>query len=152
MFVQPHEKPTVFVTTADLEDLTEIADTGRTAGAVLLARELERAVVLADDEAPHAFVRLDAEVTYRDLLTERMRTVTVVRPADADMEHNRLSVLTPVGAALFGLTAGDTFGFATDDGRPRVLEVLEVSAPATGATGDDPPRDAARRRAAPDGG
>jgi regulator of nucleoside diphosphate kinase len=128
MFAHRHEKPSVYVTTADLEDLTEIAESGRSAGAALLARELERAVV-EEDEAPHAFVRLDSRVAYRDLLTGRARTVTVVRPGDADIDHDRLSVLTPVGAALFGLAAGDTFAFATDDGRPRVLQVLSVADP-----------------------
>jgi len=129
MHAHRQEKPAVFVTIADLEDLTEIAETGRSAGAALLARELERAVVVEDDDTPHAFVRLGAEVTYRDLLTARTRTVRVVRPADADMDRDRLSVLTPVGAALFGLTAGDTFAYAVDDGRPRVLQVLQVGAP-----------------------
>jgi regulator of nucleoside diphosphate kinase len=129
MFAHPFEKPAVYVTNADLEDLTEIAETARSAGPLLLARELERAVVVDDGEAPHAFVRLDSRVEYRDLLTGRTRRVTVVRPADADMDRDRLSVLAPVGAALFGLRAGDTFAFATDDGRPRVLQVLSVADP-----------------------
>lgn len=127
MFAHRHQKPSVYVTTADLEDLTEIAELGRSAGAALLARELERAIVVEDGETPHAFVRLDSRVEYRDLLTGRTRTVTVVRPAEADIDQDRLSVLTPVGAALFGLAAGDTFAFATDDGRPRVLQVLSVA-------------------------
>lgn len=121
------EKPSIYVTVADLEQLTEIAEAARSPGALLLARELERAVVIEDGKAPHAFVRLDTRVEYRDLLTGRTRTVTVVRPGGQDMDHDRVSVLTPVGAALFGLSAGDTFSFSTDDGRPRVLEVLNVT-------------------------
>jgi len=124
---RPLEKPSIYVTVADLEQLTEIAETARSPGAVLLARELERAVVVEDGEASHAFVRLNTRVEYRDLLTERTRTVTVVAPGDQDMDQDRVSVLTPVGAALFGLAAGDTFSFSTDDGRPRVLEVLSVT-------------------------
>lgn len=128
-----HQTPTVFVTVADLEDLTQIAETGRSPGAELLARELERAVVVEEGQASHAFVRLGAEVSYRDLLTGRTRTVRVVRPAEADMDQDRLSVMTPVGAALFGLQAGDTFAVATDDGRPRVLQLLHVEACGAGS-------------------
>lgn len=132
---QAPEKPPVYVTNADLEQLIEIAETLRSTGALLLARELERAVVVDDHETPHPFVRLDSRVEYRDLITGRTRAVVVVRPGEGDIDRDRLSVLSPVGAALFGLRAGDSFAFCSEDGRPRVLEVLEVSEPAP-APGD----------------
>jgi regulator of nucleoside diphosphate kinase len=65
-------------------------------------------------------------VAYVDLTSRRRRSVVLVTPELADMEVERLSVLTPAGAALIGLSAGDAFHWTGDDGRSRGVEVLAV--------------------------
>ena len=50
----------------------------------------------------------------------------LVLPVDADFEAGRLSVMTPVGAGLIGMTVGREISWPTPDGRPRVLRILEV--------------------------
>jgi regulator of nucleoside diphosphate kinase len=119
-------KPTVYVAAAQYERLSGLAERSRTAGADLLRRELERAVVVAAEEAPRNFVRLDSVVEYEDLLSGRARTITLVAPQDADIDQNRISVITPVGAALLGLVAGESCSWLSDDGRPRVLVIKRV--------------------------
>ena len=54
------------------------------------------------------------------------RTVRLVYPGEADIEQGRISVLTPVGAALIGLTAGQSIEWTDRDGKSRSLSVLEV--------------------------
>lgn len=134
---QPAEKPPIYVAEADYERLSNLARVSDAPGALLLSQELDRALVVAADAAePTPFVRLGSWVEYRDLASGRARAVQVVIPEAADIDQQRLSVLSPVGAALIGLSVGDTFGWTAEDGRPRVLSVQWV--------GEAPP---ARKRA-----
>ncbi len=123
-----YRQPPVYVTALDYERLENLAKTSETRGARLLAEELERAVVVAEGDVGRRFVQLNSRVEFRDLMTGRTRTVEVVSPHEADIDHNRLSVLTPVGAALIGLPAGETIGLKTEDGRSHVLVVVDVEA------------------------
>ena len=111
---------------SEFERLSNLADSSDTRGASLLGDELVRAIVLKEDEFPTAIVRLHSIVAYTDLRTGRSRQVEIVLPDEADIDRNRLSVLAPVGAALLGLTAGDSIGLSTDDGRSHVLRVESV--------------------------
>jgi regulator of nucleoside diphosphate kinase len=52
----------------------------------------------------------------------------------ANIAEGRISVLTPVGTALLGLTAGQSISWLTRDGRRQTLTVLSV-------TGGDAPED-----------
>lgn len=132
------ERPTVYVAEADLERLSALAETATGVGPRLLTRELDRAVVVEDGEPPANFARLGSIVEYRDLLTGRSRRLQLVAPQDADLEAQRLSVLSPVGAALIGLRPDDLFALTTEDGRPHVLQVLTVREPlATAAAETD---------------
>lgn len=120
-------QPTVRVAEADYDRLLNLAAQDGP-GAELLARELERAIVVREGQRTPAFVRLGSWVEYRDLLTDRLRKVQVTPPDAADIDEGRLSVLSPVGAALIGLCAGDTFGWTGPDGRPRLITIEAVSA------------------------
>ncbi|MFP5511226.1 MAG: GreA/GreB family elongation factor [Alphaproteobacteria bacterium] len=68
---------------------------------------------------------------YRDLTSDRIRTVVLCYPEDEDIDQNRISVLTPVGVALLGLSAGATIPWLTRDDETRTLEILTVSPPST---------------------
>jgi regulator of nucleoside diphosphate kinase len=120
-------KPLVYVAEADHERLWNLARSTDTLGASLLGEELDRAIVIGEDDAPRGFVRLGSRVEYRDLASGRTRTVQIVAPDQADIDANRLSVVTPVGAAVLGLRAGDAFSWTAGDGRPRDLVIVSVS-------------------------
>ena len=119
-------KPSVYVTESEYERLSNLAASSATTGASLLGDELVRAIVLKEGEFPRAFVRLHSFVEFTDLMTGRTRRVQIVPPDEADIDQDRLSVLTPVGAALLGLTPGDSIGMSTDDGRSHILKVATV--------------------------
>lgn len=124
------QKPTIRVADADYERLANLARSSETEGAALLSRELERARVVSDAQTVDepAFVRLGSLVEYADLVSGRVRRVEVTIPETADIDQDRLSVLSPIGAALIGLSAGDTLSWTSDDGRPRVVVVNWVGA------------------------
>lgn len=128
MSLRSHQfrKPTVHVTEGEYDRLAKLAGSGATRGAALLGDELARAVILKDDTRRRSFVRLRSFVEFTDLMTGRTRHVQIVTPDEADIDQDRLSVLTPVGAALLGLAEGDSIGMSTDDGRTHVLRVERV--------------------------
>ena len=95
--------------------------------AQFLARELERATVTEENNL-HGVVRMGSKVTYRDDETGARREIVLVYPHEADIALNRISVLTPVGAALIGLSVGQRIAFETPDKRNRELTVLAVAA------------------------
>ena len=101
-------------------------DTQQTAYLAALAGELRRARVVPRSEIPPDVVTMNSTVRLRDLGTGEEETYTLVYPADADIEENRLSVLAPVGTALLGYRAGDVVEWPVPAGvsRFRIEEVL----------------------------
>ena len=91
-----------------------------------LMAEVARATVVPSDAMPADVVNIGSRVRFRDDVTGREQAVVVVLPPDADIGRGRVSVLTPIGAALIGLAAGATIGWETRDGEERRLTVLEV--------------------------
>ena len=76
--------------------------------ASFLAREMNRANVVPDDADLRDVVRMGSQVRYCDDKTGDVRDVVLVYPHEAQIPLKRLSVLTPVGAALIGLSVGQT--------------------------------------------
>jgi regulator of nucleoside diphosphate kinase len=121
--------PNIVLTTDDSERLRRLADAAsekfpRTAD--FLAREIERAQVIDDVENRPGLVKMGSRVTFRDDTTNQERTVTLVYPPEADVTEGRISVLTPVGAALIGLSVGQSIEWQTPSGGWRSLTVLKV--------------------------
>ena len=124
-------KPRITLTADDYERLSLLARAAATSMpdlATILSDELERAHVLADGR-PEQTVCMGSEVEFRDDSTGKIQTVTLVYPGDADISQRRISVLTPVGTALIGLSAGDSITWETRNGDPRRLTVLAVRQP-----------------------
>ena len=90
-----------------------------------LLYELDRARIFSDKKLSGAVVRMGSRVTYRPDNGDD-RTVTLVYPVDADISAGRISVLTPVGTALIGLTKGQSITWNARNGQRHVLTVLEV--------------------------
>ena len=111
---------------AEFDRLAYLAETFPGAGPRLLAQELDRAVVVDARRTRRGFIRLGSTVTYLDHVSDQSRTVTLVIPSHADIDQGRLSVTTPAGAALIGLSVGDVFGWRSEDGRSHELTVVRV--------------------------
>lgn len=92
-----------------------------------LRRELIRADVVDDPALPGDVVRISSQVTYRDDQAGRTRTVTLVYPSAEDAALSRISVMTPIGAALIGMKAGCSIDWIAPSGERRALTVLAVA-------------------------
>ena len=120
--------PPIYITAVDHQRLSGLVGSSITVspGAALLRDELDRATIVGAGASARRFARIDSAVTYEDCATGKVRTVQLVLPDAADIDANRVSVLTPVGAALLGLKVGQTFAWGEKDGRPRTLRILDV--------------------------
>jgi regulator of nucleoside diphosphate kinase len=97
-----------------------------------LMDEIARAKLVAPGKLRDDVVTIGSEVSYRDLVTDRLQSVFVVYPEDADIDQHRISVLTPVGVALLGLSPGAVISWITRDDETRQLEVVTVKPPVAG--------------------
>lgn len=88
--------------------------------------EMERARVVKVGKVPEDVVRMNSEVEYESDDGQRRR-VKLVYPADADISAGRISILTPIGAALIGLSQGQSITWSSRDGREHRLTVLSVN-------------------------
>lgn len=73
--------------------------------AAMLLEEIERAELHDPASMPAAHAGLNSHVTFIDEKTQQVREVQLVLPAEADIAKGRVSILTPMGAALYGLAA-----------------------------------------------
>ncbi|MDA9408149.1 nucleoside diphosphate kinase regulator [Bradyrhizobium sp. CCBAU 45384] len=94
--------------------------------AQFLSREVDRATLTEENDLG-GVVRMGSKVSYRDDATGASRDIVLVYPHEADSELDRISILTPVGAALIGLSVGQRIEFETPGKRTRSLTVLAVS-------------------------
>jgi regulator of nucleoside diphosphate kinase len=91
-----------------------------------LREELDRAHILPAEKLRPDIVNLGSQVEFRDEQTGKVQHIILVYPPDADIARRRVSVLTPVGAALLGLSVNQTISFHTRTGERRELTVLKV--------------------------
>ena len=130
-----HRKPKIIVGEIDHERLTGLATTALERipeVAEELLAEMDRAKVVAPAKLPADVVRMGSFVTF-DSDSAQHRRVQLVYPGEADIEQGRISVLTPIGAALIGLAAGQSIAWTARDGKKHVLTVTAVEQPAMAA-------------------
>jgi len=126
-----HLRPRITLTPTDhklLSGLANAAEVTMPDEAALLAQEVDRAHVLAKGRQPVDLVCMGSETTFEDD-SGRVQRVTLVYPKDADISEGKISVLTPIGAALIGLKIGQTITWETRTGEIKRLTVREVRQP-----------------------
>ena len=103
--------------------------------AAMLLEEIERAELHEPETLPADAVMLGSEVSFEDANTREMRTVQLVLPAHANISEGRISILTPMGAALYGLKTGDSIDWPDLEGNKRPIRISRVVQPAKAVHG-----------------
>ena len=122
-------KPPIHISEADYDVIADLAlqmEHRAPALAKQFLDEINRAKIHPAGKVPTDAVTIGSEVEFLDDSTGEKRRLKLVLPVDADFEAGRLSVMTPVGAGLIGMTVGREISWPTPDGRPRELRILEV--------------------------
>ena len=127
------KRPRVRLIDTEAERLTAIAlnasGSAMQAGELLID-EIGRASTFKADRIPSDVITMNSMIEFKDAASRTSRTVQLVYPGDADISAGRISILTPVGAGLIGLSAGDVILWPDRDGRERPLTILKVTQPA----------------------
>jgi len=119
----------IIVSNAEYERLTDLANASierLPEVAQELLDELERAQIVDDKDVPDDVVRMGSTVTFKSD-DGHTRTLKLVYPADESLDEHRLSVMTPVGAALIGLGTGQSISWTARDGKHHRLTVTKVA-------------------------
>jgi regulator of nucleoside diphosphate kinase len=119
------KRPPIIVADDQHERLVDLAlaSMDRMPGAVALLEELERARTVA--RLPSDAIGINSVATF-EYDGARYRDYALVAPHEADFASGRISVLTPVGAMLLGLSVGQTMDWTGDDGRAHRVTIEQV--------------------------
>jgi regulator of nucleoside diphosphate kinase len=98
----------------------------------MLLEEIERAELHDPESMPPNHARLNSHVQFLDEKTAQVRDVQLVLPSDANIAEGRISILTPMGAALYGLADGACINWPDLDGNERPIRVMRVEHPQSG--------------------
>lgn len=140
--------PTIALIGSDyprLEQLARIAARKGDLDGIFLLGEINRADIVPDDrDAVRSLVVVGSWVTYCTNGDVPRRTVQVVWPEECRSDLARISVLSPLGAALIGLQVGDQMPYFVA-GSLNVVRVQKVTQPSPNVV----PFLQARRRSKP---
>lgn len=92
-----------------------------------LSEEMKLAEVLDASQMPEDIVRIGCLVTISSGV-EWKKTVQLVLPRDQDIKKDKISLLTPMGTAIYGYAAGDEVLWEFPKGEKR-LKIESVVAP-----------------------
>jgi regulator of nucleoside diphosphate kinase len=122
--------PAITISEKDREQLMSVATAAISGvrpaqGASMLLSEIGRATVVVS--LPKGVVNVHSDVEFLDHVDKVVARARLVYPDDAMAGANSISVLTPLGAALIGLSEGDSISWCTRTGNVRSVTVLRVS-------------------------
>ena len=92
-----------------------------------LVHKLTSAKFVSGSRLPGNVVTIGSTVTYTDWLAGRKECRCLAWPEDARLSRGKLSILTPIGVALLGLSSGDTTRWCSESGQEGLLTVELVT-------------------------
>ena len=118
----------IFITESDMNRLHPLIESIKNPREDLrgLQAELEHACVVTPSDVPPDVITMNSKARLRDLDTDEEMVFTLVFPVTSSIEHDRISVVAPIGTAMLGHRVGDEFEWEVPAGsvRLRVEEVL----------------------------
>src|SRR5690606_16303937 len=91
-----------------------------------LLEELERATLVEPEAMPANVVTMNSKVRFQNKDNGQIHEVELVYPHEADGTSGKISILAPAGAALLGLSVGDSIEWPIAGQKKLHLSVIEV--------------------------
>lgn len=110
--------PSIVVSTSDFERIENVLDQVPDSFAAIRDRlfdELERADVVDPKSIPATVVTMNSRVRFTILATGVSMVKTLVYPKDQAISEDNISILTPMGSALLGLSVGQEIEWKIDN-------------------------------------
>lgn len=127
--MDPHATPALIVSDRDYRRLEALLASDAAQSSPVrdrLEQELLRAELRAPADVPADVVTMNTVVVCTDESTGVERRLQLVYPRDADSASGKVSVLAPVGAALLGLSVGQSIDWPIPGGRTTNLRVTAI--------------------------
>ena len=121
---------TIHITEQDQQKLRELIrdippHSGLRAELTQLIEELDRAVIVGPEEIPHDVVTMNSRIDVEDIDTGEMLSLSLVYPADANLEERKISIFSPIGTAVIGYRIGDVIEWSVPSGI-RKLKIKDI--------------------------
>lgn len=121
----------IFITEFDLQRLEELVESSKERSSRdsryldELEQELIKAEVVEPAGIPPDVVTMNSRICLKDLDSGDELHYTLVFPSDADLEKGNISILAPIGTAMFGYRTGDQITWAVPGGT-RKLKIKKI--------------------------
>ncbi|MGO2103109.1 GreA/GreB family elongation factor [Psychroflexus halocasei] len=91
-----------------------------------LYAELEKVKVVNEEDMPKDVIRFNSIVTFETPFSKN-QSYQIVTPEKSDIKNNKISVLAPMGLALFGYAKGDelTWEFPSGENTIKITDVKQ---------------------------
>lgn len=116
----------ILITERDYLRIRHILSTQNSDDFENLEIEIERAKIIEEQEIPTDLVRMNSTVRFMTLQDERVNTLTLVFPEEANFAEGKISILAPLGSALIGLRVGQEINWMFPEGKTKTIKILEV--------------------------
>lgn len=121
-------KPSIIVSSHDLERIESLLDTlpPDSAAVQSLIGELDRADIVAPQDMPPSVVTMRSTVRFQIDEPPEAFCLTLSYPREMANVPDGISLLTPIGTALLGLSVGDSIDWPRPDGQLVKVRIVEV--------------------------
>lgn len=123
-------KPEIIISAQDMDSLEGLlsAPSARSRSDLdALRSELDRADVREAEDMPDDVIMMNSRARFLEENTGRQYELTLSFPRDASAEAGRVSIFSPAGSALLGLSVNQSIDWLTPDGKAIRLNVLAVT-------------------------
>ncbi|EDP94221.1 GreA/GreB family elongation factor [Kordia algicida OT-1] len=85
-----------------------------------LNKELKNALIVDESEMPNDIIRFNSIVSI-SAENNWKKTLQIVIPTEVDIEKNKISILTPLGASLIGRSSNDNIQCTSNSGEQKII-------------------------------
>ncbi|HYG37154.1 MAG TPA: GreA/GreB family elongation factor [Cytophagales bacterium] len=100
---------------------------------ILVRNKIKTAQLVDPENVPPSVVTMNSKVKIKNLSVGKTMSLTLVYPEKTDVENQRISIFSPIGASMLGYSQGDSFIWSGRRGSAKfVIEEVEYQPESAG--------------------
>lgn len=125
------QQPELYLSHRDYDRLWQLLDrlADKTELTSNLGDELDRATLLQSEDVPKTVVTMNSKVRFLNEDSQKEHELELVFPSQITGETGKISILTPAGSALIGLSIGDSIEWPLAQKKTLRLKIIDVCHP-----------------------